>query len=110
MVLTLKPARFDDGDAIAHIMAESFFSMRIQQRLFPNVSLETKTENQRMQWSQRYSASNVRHNKIVDDETGEVVSYANWEFVNVDASELVSNISGMRYMRREAASFETCES
>lgn len=107
MVLTLKPARFDDGDGVSHIMAELFFSMHIQQRLFPGVSLETKTENQKMQWPTKYSAANVRHNKIVNGETGEVVSYANWEFVNADASELVSDISGGRCLRRGAAILET---
>ncbi len=94
MMLTLESASFADGDAISHIMAEAFYSTRLQQRLFPNVSLETKTENQRSRWPENYLAANVLHNKIVSGETGEMVSYANWEFVNVDAADVVSDVSG----------------
>lgn len=94
MVLTLEPARFIDGDAIAHVLVEPFNTMRMHQRLFPSVSLADKTANAKRKWPASYAKTGRRHNKVVDGETGEIVSYASWDFVNVDALDVVSDISG----------------
>ncbi|KAJ3491085.1 hypothetical protein NLG97_g5659 [Lecanicillium saksenae] len=95
MVLKLEPVRFADRDIISRIFAQSFYAMRIQQRLFPNVSLEDKTENAIKKWPFNYSRPNTARQKIVNSETGEVVSYAAWEFFNIDASDLATDISDM---------------
>ncbi|KAJ6780331.1 hypothetical protein PWT90_05328 [Aphanocladium album] len=93
MTLKLQPVCFADGDITSRIFAQSFYAMRIQQRLFPNVSLEVKTENAIKKWPFNYSRPNTVHFKIVNGDTGEVVSFAAWEFFNMDSSDVVPDIS-----------------
>lgn len=95
MVLALKPVCFADGDAVSYIMTEAFFADRMQQRLYPGVPMATKLENWKARWPKYYSAPSTLYSKIVDSETGEAVSFAKWEFVSIDADDVLPNASGM---------------
>lgn len=88
MPLILKDANFHDGRAMASISMDAFFEDRMQQSLFPGMSKEKRIKRLIDRWPQNYGDLSKQYKKVIDSETGAVVSYASWTFAFTDAGGL----------------------
>ena len=81
MPLELQDVSFGDGEAISHVYISAFYDDPFQRTLFPGLSFEKQVAGAISRWPNNYSELPSIYKKVVDTETGEVVSYSKWLFV-----------------------------
>jgi hypothetical protein len=87
MPLELQDAKFSDGEAISYAFVCGFFDDAFNQSLFPGVSFEKLLSNAISRWPQNYGDMSGHYKKVIDTDSGEVVSYSKWSFVNTTAGD-----------------------
>jgi len=85
MRLELQDVKFRDGDAIAYVSISAFFNDPFQQTLFPGMSFDNQVAGIKSRWPRNCGDMSAHYKKVVDTETGEVVSYSKWGFSSTNS-------------------------
>jgi hypothetical protein len=95
MPLQLEEAALSDGKAIANICISAFFDDPFQKSLYPGMSFDEQVDGVFARWSKDYSEVSAHYKIVVDTESGEVVSYSKWLFVNADGGDALNHAQGL---------------
>jgi hypothetical protein len=94
MSLNLQDVNWSDGRAIANISMDAFFQDKMQQSFFPGMSKDERIEGLLQRWPGNYGDLSKHYKKVIDSETGTIVSYAVWSFAFTDAGGPLRKPSG----------------
>lgn len=85
MPLELRDVEFSDGEAISYVYITAFFDDPFNKTQFPGVSFERLLAGAISRWPRNYGDITGHYKKVVDTDTGKVVSYSKWSFANTTA-------------------------
>ncbi|KAH8668923.1 hypothetical protein BX600DRAFT_460968 [Xylariales sp. PMI_506] len=85
MPLELQDVEFSDGEALSFVYISSFFDDAFNKTQFPGVSFDRLLAGAVSRWPRNYGDLSRIYKKVVDTETGQIVSYSLWEFANTTA-------------------------
>lgn len=85
MPLELQDAEFVDGPAIQRVYTSAFIDDPFIKTLFPGMSYDQLYTGTLSRWPRNYGDITAHYKKVVDTDTGEVISYSKWEFENTTA-------------------------
>ncbi len=85
MPFELRDVDFADGVEMQHVYISAFFDDKFNQTLFPGMSYDQLVNGAISRWQRNYGDLSGHYKKVVDTETGKIVSYSKWEFVNTTA-------------------------
>ncbi len=88
MPLVLQNPVFADGPAMGHLYISAFVNDEFHRASFPGMSFEKQVAGAVSRWPNNYGDISSTYKKVVDTDTGRIVSYSKWCFVNTDVSEL----------------------
>jgi hypothetical protein len=80
--LRLGDVRFSDGDEMAHVYISAFWNDPFHQSLFPDMPFEKQVAGVISRWPRNFGDLSALYKKVVDTETGDIVSYSKWTFAN----------------------------
>jgi hypothetical protein len=85
MPLELQHVDFADGPAMQRAYIDAFYNDEFNKTLFPRMSYDQLLEGAISRWPRNYGALGAHYKKVVDTDTGEIVSYSKWAFANTQA-------------------------
>ena len=85
MPFELQDVDFADGPAIQRVYISAFHDDEFNKTLFPGMSFETLITGSTARWPRNYGALGAHYKKVVDTDTGDIVSYSKWKFENTQA-------------------------
>lgn len=85
MPLELQDVYFSDGDSIQNVYISAFINDRFNQTLYPGMTFDQLIAGSKSRWPRNYGNLSAYYRKVVDTDTGEVVSYSKWAFENTTA-------------------------
>ncbi|KAI0146926.1 hypothetical protein GGR57DRAFT_279270 [Xylariaceae sp. FL1272] len=95
MFLELRDVDFRDGSAIQQVYISAFHEDTFNMTLFPGMSYDRLLAGAISRWPRAYGEFGGHYKKVVDTETGDVVSYSKWRFTNSDAVGVLPQQSGL---------------
>jgi hypothetical protein len=95
MPLQLQDADFNDGNAIANIFVSAFFDDPFQKSLYPGMLFDQQVAVVFSRWPNEYCNISAHYKKVVDSDSGEIVSYSKWQFVFTDAGASLRRSKGL---------------
>lgn len=96
MPLQLCDVEFSDGPAIAEVSMNAFYNDPMQKALFPGMTKAHRIEGLNQRWPQNYGSLNKHYKKVIDVDSGQVVSYSCWRFVNTYIGGTKARTNGTR--------------
>ena len=100
MPLELQDVVFEDGPGIAEVHVAAFFNDPFQKSLFPGMPYDEQLAGTISRWPKMYADTSVHYKKVVDTESGEIVSYSKWTFASTDAGKDLQKPTGRLHQRK----------
>ncbi|KAF7515107.1 hypothetical protein G7054_g14759 [Neopestalotiopsis clavispora] len=95
MPLELQHVDFADGPAMQRAYIDAFYGDEFNKTLFPGMSYDQLLEGAISRWPRNYGALGAHYKKVVDTNTGEIVSYSKWAFANTQAGGQLPKQTGI---------------
>ncbi|KAK0109124.1 hypothetical protein ONS96_002951 [Cadophora gregata f. sp. sojae] len=89
MPLLLQDVDFQDGVTIADIYISAFYDDPFNKTLFPGVSFDQQVAGVISRWPGNYGAVSAHYKKVVDSESGKIISYSKWSFAFTNAGDVL---------------------
>lgn len=86
MPFTCEAARFEDGPALANAYISAFYGDPFHDTLIRDVPLDRQVAGVIKRFPRNFVRLTNHYRKVVDTDTGAVVSYAKWGLANTDES------------------------
>jgi hypothetical protein len=102
MPLQLQDVDFNDGKAIASVFVSAFFDDPFQKSLYPGMPFDKQVAVIFSRWPNEYGNVSTRYKKVVDTDSGEIVSYSRWEFAFTDAGASLRKPRGLNSLYPDA--------
>ncbi|CZR60204.1 uncharacterized protein PAC_10100 [Phialocephala subalpina] len=94
MPLELQEVDLSDSPALANVQISAFFNDPFQKSLYPGMSFESQLVGLIARWPANYHDFVGHWKKVIDTETGEVVSWSKWAFEFTDAGAELQGPTG----------------
>jgi hypothetical protein len=95
MIFEIQDVGFDDGEAISGVSIGAFFEDKFQKSLYPGISFEKQLAGVIGRWPNNYGSLSNLYKKVIDKETGRIVSYSKWSFANTESIRPLRKVVGM---------------
>ncbi|KAL2062410.1 hypothetical protein VTL71DRAFT_6676 [Oculimacula yallundae] len=85
MPLLLQDVNFEDGVPIANIYISAFYDDPFNKTLFPGISFVKQVAGVISRWPGNYGSISAHYKKVIDSESGKIISYSKWSFAFTEA-------------------------
>ncbi len=78
MPLELQDVEFGDGKEIAYVYISAFYDDPFQKTLYSGMSFDKQVTGVISRWRSNFGDLSAHYKKVVDTDTGKIVSYSKW--------------------------------
>lgn len=88
MPFICEAAKFEDGPGLAYAYISAFYPEPYQTTIIEDVPFDKQVAGVARRFPRNFINPNTHYRKVVDTDTGDIVSYAKWGFENLEGDSL----------------------